>query len=205
MSGAGAEAVPHGAAGPVLLRAVALAIGPARPLAWVRAVALSRAGAGAVSGGVDGLVRGWDLAHGTPGPVLAGHTGAVNGVAVSGDGRWAVSGGADGTVRVWDLRRGTPGPVRTRHRGAVYAVALSADGGRVVSGGGDGTVRVWDLAHAARGGGRSGRGRLGPVLHEHRGAVLGVAVSSDGRWAVSGGRTARCACGTWARGGRARS
>ena len=65
----------------------------------------------AVTGGVDGTVRVWDLASGRPrGEPLTGHTGPVSAVAVGEvDGRAvAVTGSDDGTVRVWDLASGRP-------------------------------------------------------------------------------------------------
>ena len=63
----------------------------------------------AVTGGVDGTVRVWDLRTGAArGEPLGGHTAEVKAVAVGMvDGiPVAVSGGSDGTVRVWNLRTG---------------------------------------------------------------------------------------------------
>ena len=157
----------------------------------VTAVAVSADGRTAISGGGwDHTVRVWDLA-GTAAPlVLVGHAGEVYAVAVSADGRTAVSGGFDGTVRVWDLA-GTAAPlVLTGHDGQVHAVAVSADGRTAVSGGfdselgvvagrvrlSDSTVRIWDLA-----------GTAAPRVLTCHGWILAVAVSADGRTAVSGG------------------
>ena len=146
----------------------------------VLGVAISADGQTAVTGGRDHTVRVWDLT-GTAAPrVLTGHTEPVLGVAVSADGRTAVSGGSDGTVRVWDLT-GTAAPrVLTGHTGTfgVLGVAVSADGQTALSGGGDdGTVRVWDLT-----------GTAAPrVLTGHTSWVEAVAISADGRTAVSGG------------------
>ena len=145
----------------------------------VRAVAVSADGRTAVSGGADGTVRVWDLA-GTAAPrVLTGHTGWVDAVAVSADGRTAVSGGGDGTVRVWDLA-GTAAPrVLTGHTGPV-------------NGGGGQRGRA-DRGQRRRATARCGCGTWpGPPRRgcspATTGAVLAaVAVSADGRTAVSGG------------------
>ena len=111
-------------------------------------LSVSADGQRAVSGGVDGMVRVWDLRSGAAVHTLTGHHGPVMAVAVSADGQRAVSGGEDGTVRVWDLRSGAAAHTLTGHNRRISAVAISADGRYAVSGGG-GTVRVWDLADGA--------------------------------------------------------
>jgi WD40 repeat protein len=161
----------------------------------VSAVAVSADGRRAVSGGDDGTVRVWDVDTGEPLRTLAGHDGGVSAVAVSADGRRAVSGGGDGTVRAWDLDTGQQQAKLGGERGSgVSAVAVSADGRRAISGGRNGTVRVWDLdtgelLHTL---GRSlppseRGGAHRSVVAGHDGPVSAVAVSADGRRAVSGG------------------
>ena len=157
-------------------------------------VAVTPDGRIAVSGGADGTVRVWDLAGTAPPRVLTGHHSQVSGVAVTPDGRTAVSGG---TVRLWDLAGTAPPRVLTGDADPVWGVAVSADGRTAVSGGHDGTVRVWDLAGTApprahrprrpggRGGGHCGRADRGQRRPRRHG--MGVAVSADGRTAVSGG------------------
>ena len=141
----------------------------------------------AVSGGLGGTVRVWDLRTGAArGEPLANLTGPVDAVAVGEvDGTpVAVSGSYDGTVQVWDLRTGAARgePVRSAgHASWVTAVAVGeADGTPVaVSGSYDGTVQVWDL--------RTGAARGEPPAG-HTGDVTAVAVGEvDGtQVAVSG-------------------
>jgi WD40 repeat protein len=67
----------------------------------VLAIAFSPDARQIASGGIDGTVRLWDTATGTPLRTLAGHTGHVHSVAFSPDGRQIASASSDGTVRVW--------------------------------------------------------------------------------------------------------
>ena len=110
-----------------------------------------------VSGGVNGMVRVWDLASGAPrGEPLPGHKGWVHSVAVGTleNRPVIVSGGSwfDGTVRVWDLASGASrGEPLRGHKDLVSSVALGTleDRPVIVSGGRDRTVRVWDIQDGA--------------------------------------------------------
>ncbi len=110
----------------------------------------------ALSGGLDGTVRVWDLASGEQrGEPLTGHNGRVGSVAFGElEGRAvALSGGDDGTVRVWDLASGTQhGDPLTGHHGWVWSVAFGELEGRAIalSGGDDGTVRIVNLVENRR-------------------------------------------------------
>ena len=143
----------------------------------VDAVGFSPDGGRVVSGGVDGLVRVWDLATGVQVRELAGHEGGVTSVGISPDGGRVVSGGVDGLVRVWDLATGVQVRELAGHEGGVTSVGISPDGGRVVSGGVDGSVRVWDVAREEQ--------LLDFV--GHRGRVNSVEFSWDGDRVASGG------------------
>jgi len=57
-------------------------------------------------------------------------------------------------------------------------LALSAKGERMVSASDDRTVRVWDLR----------TGKLRQTLRGHTAAVISLAISPDGRRAVSGSK-----------------
>ena len=125
-----------------------------------------------ISGGLDGTVRVWRLADGTPAgePLTGHHSQAVVAAGTLPDGTPVIiSGGTDGTVRVWRLADGTPaGEPLTGHDGTVWAAAAGVlpDGTPVIiSGGGDGTVRVWRTA---------GGTPVGEPLRGHDGTVAAV-------------------------------
>jgi WD40 repeat protein len=101
-------------------------------------------------------------------------------VAFSADGRLAASVDHFGNVSLWDPTTGREqallgNPCRGGHV-HVTALALSPDGGLAATGGGlDHTVRVWETQS----------GRQLAHLVEHRGSVLGLAFSPDGRLLAS--------------------
>ncbi len=148
-------------------------------------VAVLPDGRRAVSGGDDGTVRVWDLADGrelrrwsTPGKVLV--------VAPTPDGKSVLVAGTDPSIRLLDLDTGHELLNLASHDGFVFALAVSPDGRRAVSGGGmirplhwestrDTALRVWDLP----------TGREVRRLEGHQGGAWSVAVSPDGRRAVS--------------------
>jgi WD40 repeat protein len=120
-------------------------------------------------------VRLWDAANGKPIRGCNGHTNMVTAVVFAPDGRSFLSASLDGTVRQWQTATGME-LRRFDHEGGVNDLALSADGKRLVTTGfNDNSLRVWEMA--------SGR-----ELHRftgHETHVLGVALSRDGRQALS--------------------
>jgi WD40 repeat protein len=157
---------------------------------WVSACAFTHDGKRALSGSADATLRLWDLATGSEVHETSGHANGVTSVVASADERVAFSAGGDGTVRAWDLATGTE--VRAL-RGArstfLESIALSTDGARLLSGGGlgknSGTIGgvtlgellLWDVASGA-------------VLARpegHSSMVNAVALSADGKLALSGG------------------
>ncbi len=108
----------------------------------------------------------------------------VTGGEFSPDGQQALSIGGAG-ITAWSVAGGQE-LRRFENVSNLYDIAISRDGRSLVSGdhvGADGSVRLWDLAG----------GHEVMRLTGHAGAVLSVAISPDGRFALSGGwdRTVR--------------
>jgi hypothetical protein len=106
-----------------------------------------------------------------------GHEGAITCLAMSPDGRLALSGSRDTTVRVWDLHAGKPLHTLAGHAKLVGSVAFFADSRRGISSGADGSVRLLDAI--------TGR----PIGHVNQRTNWAVALSPDGKLALSGGST----------------
>jgi WD40 repeat protein len=131
-----------------IVRAWNLATGESRAYTGhdgrVRALALSADQRYLASGGADGNILVWDLAHGGRPTVLRGHAAEVRWVAFAPSGAELASAGWDGTVRRWNLEDGS---VMVWHADddKVQCVEFSPDGKTLASAGADGTVRLWTV------------------------------------------------------------
>lgn len=89
-----------------------------------------------------------------PGPVLAGHGGALSTAAAESEGPLALVGSEDFTARLWQTgtRAYHPRPLATLtgHKGQVKAVALHPKERTAATGSIDGTVRLWDITSRRR-------------------------------------------------------
>ena len=118
---------------------------------------------------------------------LVGHGGPIKAIASDTQGKRALTGSFDYAMMVWDLAGETP---RLLHRledhdGAVNAVAFvpGSQARRALAGSDDGRLALWDV-------------ETGTLVHRfegHTAKVVGVAATTDGRWAATASwdRTAR--------------
>ena len=99
-------------------------------------------------------------------------------VAVSSDGSLMATATRGGAVQLWSVPDGEPmGDPFVPHGGTpVAALEFNPDGRLLVSGGFDGAVRLWEVAT---------RRPAPQVMPRHDGQVIGVAISSDGRYIAS--------------------
>jgi U3 small nucleolar RNA-associated protein 13 len=103
--------------------------------------------------------------------------------AVSPDNTLLATGSSDGIVKVWDLAGGYVTHMFRGHGGPVSALRFSyGQKTELLTGSTDGRVRLFDLKDAAR------AGKARAVMEGHVSVVRGIDVSSDGQWAVTGGR-----------------
>jgi WD40 repeat protein len=150
----------------------------------VHAVAFSPDGRYALSGdsyrergGVQDLtsadcsVRLWEVATGREVRRFTGHKSFIHSVAFSPDGRRALSGSLDLCACLWDVSTG-----EELRRFPGHTLCFSSDGRRALADYADGSLRLVDLDSGREFGGLAG----------HTGEVLSVAVSADGRHALSG-------------------
>lgn len=143
----------------------------------VRAVDFHPNGAQVASGGVDRLVRVFDVDTNTLVLELEGHNDIILAVRFSPDGAYLASSSADGVIILWDVVERVEARRFVGHSGPVFDLAFSPDGRYLASGSGDDTLRVWDAT----------TGEELRRYNAHRGGVQGVAFSSDGLRVLSGG------------------
>jgi WD40 repeat protein len=147
-------------------------------------VAVTLIGKRVLSCSFDHTVKVWNLENGRMLRSLEGLPVWVYGVAVTANGKRAVSASLDHTLIVWDLEKGYLLRMLEGHSAAVSSVAMTPDGNLAVSASLDRTLKVWDLdfhwwtprlwsCPAVR------------TLEGHTASVSGVAVTADGKRAVS--------------------
>lgn len=149
----------------------------------VTAVCVGEAGSELYSGGIDNVIRVWDLRMRKVAHVLEGHADTVTSLALSPDSQSLLSFSHDGTARTWDVRPFAPEERLVRTFDGAQAgleknmirACWDPEGKRVAAGGGDGTVTVWE----------AGSGKLVTKLPGHKGAVNDVAISAEGGMVVS--------------------
>jgi WD40 repeat protein len=158
---------------------------------WVRAIAWSKDGSFAISGGCDGKITWWESTAAEPKPIrtIDAHKGWIRSLDVSPDGTLLVSGGNDNIVRLWNITDGSLIRELIGHPRHVYSVAFHPQGEFVLSGDLMGDLKQWETAT-----GKEVRAFDATPLHSYNGGqqvdfggIRALAVSPDGKWLVAGG------------------
>lgn len=116
----------------------------------VRGMAVDPRGRLMASGGSDGTLRLWDVAHRRQVAVLEHGPDAINAVAMSPDGRIVAAGGADGIVRLYDVRSRKRIGSLTPSGDKVMSAAFAPSGDRLATVTLDGVLTWWDVASLRR-------------------------------------------------------
>lgn len=139
------------------------------------ALAITGDGAAIVAVAKDATWYQWDAVTGQAGPAGAGADRYRPVLALSLDGETLAIATSKHLIEVWQRRACRLRlPPLEGHAGYVEHLEITPDGGRLVSGSWDRTVRVWSLA----------TGECLRVLR-HRGWILDLAITSEGRLALS--------------------
>ena len=153
----------------------------------VRAVAFAADGGLAASAGTDRTIIVWDAASGEITHRLTGHADTVTSLAFAPRGPYLASASDDRSIRIWNSETGASVRQWTGHGDGVGRIAFSADGRWILSvghGGPDNAHRKRDNAF------RLWLAETGQEVRSfsgHTDYVASVAVSRDGRFALTGG------------------
>lgn len=132
-----------------------------------------------VSGGQDSLLKLWSTESLTMSHRLRGHKAPVSGLSVGKDGQFVVSGAWDQTIRIWNLAELAKEPIIQACPSDICGVAASPHGElRIVFVLEDGLVGLWDEP----------RHESAKAIGHHRDTATTVAISDDGKFAISGSR-----------------
>lgn len=142
---------------------------------WVTSVVVTPDGRNILSGSMIGFVKLWDMNSGAVVRSFQGQQAWSSSIAISPEGKYVVGGSIDGTIALWDRVTGTLVRSYDGHVGSVNSVKVTPDSKHIVSAGSDQTIKIWKL-------------ETGELLRSLPApSVFTVAVTSDGKYVVSGG------------------
>lgn len=135
------------------------------------------------SAAIDNALKVWDVETGRELHTLKGHIKSANSVTLSADGRLALS-AADNIIKIWDVKMGREIGMLTSSS-KTGRMLLSADMKTAVSRS-DNMVNVWDISEQLQilNTGVFTKNEL-KISQGHNGRVTDIAMSADGRLAIS--------------------
>lgn len=172
----------------------------------VLALVVTPDGKQVLSGALDGTLLLVDWASGDPICLFNDPEPGLLALTITPDGKWVITSHGSGKLVLWDLQAGIrlkdwggPNSI-VGHRTAVLSLALTPNGDKIFSGAIDGTLKVWDLVdnsddcmidlvEAQTLAGPPGEAHTpadpgAPAILDT--AILALAVTSDGRYLISG-------------------
>lgn len=118
------------------------------------------------------------------------HDAPVHVAVVDQSSSYLASGGADGVVKVWDISQGYVTHVLRGHGGLISSLVfhrseslIKRNAISLITGSTDNYIRIFNLSSSS-----GANIRPDMILEGHSSVPRGIAVSSDGRWVISGGR-----------------
>ncbi|EDV27593.1 uncharacterized protein TRIADDRAFT_37206 [Trichoplax adhaerens] len=120
----------------------------------VTAVSFNDTGDQIISGGLDNVIRVWDLRKNNIMYSMSGHLDTITSLSVSPDGCYVMSNAMDNSVRIWDIRPYVPGDrclkiftgAQHNFEKNLLKCSWSPDGKKIAAGSADRFVYVWDTA-----------------------------------------------------------
>ncbi|MEL6880251.1 MAG: NB-ARC domain-containing protein [Cyanobacteria bacterium J06607_10] len=108
-----------------------------------------------LTGGLDGIIRLWNIQTGTCLQTIEAHNNWVWQIACSPDGKTIATCSDDVTIKLWDSTSGSrmgalQMTLRGHTDGGIWTLDFSPDSQQLISGGQDGTLRIWSRATAQR-------------------------------------------------------
>jgi len=131
--------------------------------------------------GYDRKIRIWEAKSGAEIHTIEIHNGAIFDLAFSPDGQVLASASADETVKLWQVETGKRLDTLNQPEAEQYSVTFSPDGRFILAAGADNRIRQWRFISKTQ-------AKINPLVRArfaHEGAVVRLAISSDGRQLVS--------------------